>query len=217
MKLVLQLVLWVIIAVLGYLLFNAIWGEVKFNEVKEKRYAAVIKNMRDLRQAQLAHKSVTGTYQKDFDNLVTFIDTAEFTITQRRDTTILDEEKTKIYGVDEYKEITLIDTLGTRAVKDSLFKSSDRYKSMINVPVEGVDAKFDMDAGQVDKNGTMYPVFEISVPKDVILHDQNKDYVIKEKQIVSVDGVNGNALRVGSMDRVFTSGNWPKSYGANDE
>ncbi len=217
MKLVLQLVLWVIIAVLGYLLFNAIWGEVKFNEVKEKRYAAVIKNMRDLRQAQMAHKSVTGVYQKDFNDLVKFIDTAEFTITQRRDTTVLDEEKTKIYGVDEYKEITIIDTLGTKPVKDSLYKNSNRYKTMINVPVEGVDAKFQMDAGQVEKNGTMYPVFEIVVPKEVILFDQNKDYINKEKQIVSVDGVNGNALKVGSMDRVFTSGNWPKSYGANDE
>ena len=216
MKLVLQLVLWVVIAALGYLLFNAIWGEVKFNEVKEARYSAAIKNMRDLRQAQLAHKTVTGTYEKDFDKLVRFIDTAEFTITQRRDTTVLDEEKTKRFRVDTFKEIVVIDTLGTRPVKDSLFKGSDRYKTMINIPVEGVNAKYTMDAGQIEKSNTMYPVFLISVKKDVLLADQPKDYVAKEKQIVSVDGVNGDALTVGSMETINTNGNWPKSYGAND-
>ncbi|MDE0599981.1 hypothetical protein ACFO5T_13575 [Dokdonia genika] len=216
MKLVLQLVLWVVIAALGYLLFNAIWGEVKFNEVKEARYSAAIKNMRDLRQAQLAHKTVTGTYQKDFDKLVRFIDTAEFTITQRRDTTILDEEKTKRFRVDTFKEIVVVDTLGTRPVKDSLFKGSERYKTMINVPIEGIDAKYTMDAGQIEKSNTMYPVFLISIDKDVLLADQPKDYVAKEKQVVSVDGVNGDALTVGSMETINTNGNWPKSYGAND-
>ena len=216
MKLVLQLVLWVVIAALGYLLFNAIWGEVKFNDVKEQRYKAAITNMRDLRQAQLAHKTVTGKYEKDFDKLVRFIDTAEFTITQRRDTTILDVEKTKRFRVDTFKEVVVIDTLGTRAVKDSLFKGSDRYKTMINVPIEGISAKYTMDAGQVEKSNTMYPVFEISISKDILLADQPKDYLNKEKQIVSVDGVNGDALTVGSMVSINTNGNWPKSYGAND-
>ena len=216
MKLVIQLVLWVVFAALGYLLFNAVWGEVEFNEIKEKRYKAAITNMRDIRQAQLAHKTVTGKYEKDFDKLVRFIDTAEFTITQRRDTTILDVEKTKRFRVDTFKEIVVTDTLGTKSIKDSLFKGSDRYKTMINVPIEGIDAKYTMDAGEIEKSNTMYPVFEISIKKDILLADQDKDYLQKEKQIVSVDGVNGDALTVGSMVSINTNGNWPKSYGAND-
>ncbi len=216
MKLVIQLVLWVVIAALGYLLFNAIWGEVKFNEIKEERYKAALVNMLDLRKSQLAHKTVTGTYEKDFDKLVRFIDTAEFTLTQRRDTTVLDVEKTKRFRVDTFKEIVVIDTLGTKSVKDSLFKGSDRYKTMINVPIEGVNAKFEMDAGEIEKSNTMYPVFEISLKKDIILADQPKDYVAKEKQIVSVDGVNGDALTVGSMESINTNTNFPKSYGVDN-
>lgn len=217
MKLVLQLVLWVIIGALGYLLFNAIWGEVKFNELKEKRYKAVIENMRDLRQAQLAHKTVTGTYEKDFDKLVTFIDTAVFTITQRRDTTVLDEEETARVRVDSYKEITMIDTLGTRPVKDSLFKGSNRYETMINVPLEGVNAKFTMDAGRIQKGTNTYPVFEISVKKEILLSDQPRDFVNKEKQMVSVYEVKGDALTIGSMHKIYTNSNFPSSYGADDE
>ena len=36
--------------------------------------------------------------------------------------------------------------------------------------------------------------------------------VEKEKQVVSVDGVNGESIRVGSMEEVNTNGNWPKNY-----
>ncbi|MFC4633289.1 hypothetical protein ACFO3O_05190 [Dokdonia ponticola] len=217
MKIVLQLVLWVIIGVLSYLLFNAIYGEVKFNEIKEKRYKMAIENLRDLRISQMAHKTVTKTYQADFDKLVKFIDTAQFTLTQRRDSTVLDEEQTKLYGVDTYKEITIIDTLGFKSVKDSLFGTSDRYKTMINVPIEGANAKFEMKTGTINKSNIDFPVFEIRVSKDVLLFDQPKDFVTKEKQVISVDGVNGDALIVGSLDKITTNGNWPKSYGANDE
>ncbi|WP_299208546.1 hypothetical protein [uncultured Dokdonia sp.] len=217
MKIVLQLVLWVIIGVLSYLLFNAIYGEVKFNEIKEKRYKMAIENLRDLRVSEMAYKKVTGTYQADFDKLVRFIDTAKFTLTQRRDSTVLDEEQTKAFKVDTYKEITIIDTLGFRSVKDSLFGDSDRYKTMINVPIEGANAKFEIKTGTINKSNIDFPVFEIKVLKDVLLYDQPRDYVTKEKQVISVDGVNGDALTVGSLDKITTNGNWPKSYGANDE
>lgn len=222
MKLLIQLVLWVIIAALGYLLFNAIYGEVKFNEVKEKRYLAAIENLKDIRVAQLAHKTVTGRYEGDFDKLVRFIDTAQFTLTQRRDSTIRDEVRSIELGVDMVKDIVIIDTLGFRSVKDSLYKavngkSKDRYKTMINVPVEGTDAKFEMTAGFIEKSNLQIPVFEAKVSKETLLFDQKKDYLIKEKQVVSVDAVNGTHLTVGSMIDINSNGNWPKSYGANDE
>ncbi|MEP0266496.1 hypothetical protein [Dokdonia sp.] len=217
MKIVLQIVLWVVIGVLSYLLFNAIYGEVKFNEIKEKRYKMAIENLRDLRVSELAHRTVTGKYEADFDKLVRFIDTAQFTLTQRRDSTVLDEQATKDYGVDTYKEITLIDTLGYRSVKDSLFKKSDRYKTMINVPIEGSNAKFEIKTGTINKSNIDFPVFEIKVLKETLLFDQDKDFINKEKQVISVDGVNGDALIVGSLFKINTNGNWPKSYGANDE
>ena len=217
MKLVIQLVLWVIIAALGYLLFNSVYGEVQFNKIKEKRYIVAIENLKDIRVAQLAHKTVTGKYEGDFNKLVRFIDTAQFTLTQRRDSTIRDEERSAQLGVDMNKDIVIIDTLGFRSVKDSLYKGSDRYKTMINVPVEGNDAKFEMNAGFIEKNNLQIPVFEAKVSKEVLLYDQPRDYVIKEKQVVSVDAVNGTHLTVGSMVDINTNGNWPKSYGANDE
>ena len=36
--------------------------------------------------------------------------------------------------------------------------------------------------------------------------------IAKENQVVSVDGVNGDAITVGSLEEVNTNGNWPKNY-----
>ena len=213
MKLVIQLVLWVVIIFLGYLVFNAVYEPIQFNKLKEKRYAKVIERMQDIRAAQLAHREVTGKYAKDFDGLIQFVDTAEFVVVQRRDTTVMDEVYRKAYGVDRYMDIIITDTLGYSSVKDSIFKS-DRYKQMRKVPVEGVDAEFEMDAGTIVKNNNTFPVFEVKVNKSVILHDQDKDLVLQEKQVMSVDGVNGEFIRVGSMEDVNTSGNWPQLYGS---
>ena len=216
MKLVIQLLLWVVILFLGYMVFDAVYEPVQFNEVKEKRYRKVIGNLIDIRDAQLAYRDVTGKFTGDFDELIRFIDTAEFTLTQRRDTTVLDEEFKRIYKVDKYVEEVVVDTLGYASVKDSLFGGSDRYKTMMNVPIEGVDAKFELQAGTVTKNNTNIPVFEAKVAKEILLHDQPHDLVVQEKQVVSVDQVNGEFIRVGSMEEVNTNGNWPKNYGDNE-
>lgn len=217
MKLVIQLLLWAVIIVLGYLLYNSISGPIQFNKIKEARYAKVIKNLKDIRTAELAHKEITGSYTGSFDSLVRFIDTAQFAIVQRRDTSYADVAKNKAFGIKEgyFIEETLLDTLGFSSVKDSLFGGSDRYKTMMNVPIEGVDAQFELRAGKVNKNGTLYPVFEARVAKEVILSDRDRDLLEQEKQVASVDGVNGAYIRVGSMEQVETSGNWPKIYDTN--
>ena len=66
-------------------------------------------------------RQVTGKFTDNFDNLVKFVDTAKYTITQRRDSTVKDIEATKRFTVDMFKEIVIIDTLGYVSVKDSLF------------------------------------------------------------------------------------------------
>ena len=213
---VVMLVLWAIIIFLGYQTFMSIYNPILFNQVKEKRYAKVIEKLIDIRDAQLAHRQVTGKFSGNFNGLVKFIDTAQYTITQRKDSSILDVVLTKQFGVDMFKEIVIIDTLGFVPVKDSLFKKSDRYKTMMNVPGGEEGAKFKMKAGVLEQNDVKIPVFEASVKKSVILFDQDKDLLNQENQVVSVEAVNGDVIKVGSMDEVNTNGNWPKSYGAND-
>ncbi len=213
MKLLIQLVLWIIIIFLGYKLFNSVYEPTKFNTEKEKRYAKVIEQLKDIRTAELAHLQVTGKFTGTFDSLVRFIDTAQFAITQRRDTIYDDEERNKAFGVTGYYiEDVIIDTLSFISVKDSLFKGSDRYKNLNKIEVEGNEVPITLDAGFIMRSDRKIAVFEATANKDDILHDLNRDLVIQEKQTVSVDGVNGTHIRVGSMTDVNTNGNWPKQY-----
>ncbi|MDG5491464.1 hypothetical protein [Psychroserpens sp. SPM9] len=210
LKPILNLVLWALIFFLGYLTFMSVYGEIKFNKLKDERYVKVIDKLKDIRDAQLAHRTVKKSFSGNFDDLIKFIDTAQFTITQRRDSTIIDEELTRRFGgVETTKDIVIIDTIGTVPVRDSLFGADTRYKTMMNLPqgIGPAGAKFQLKAGKLDESGIA--VFEAWVDKDVILHDQDKNLVNKEKEVMSVDGVRGSKLKVGSMEEAETGGNWP--------
>ena len=206
--------LWFLILVFASLLFTSIYDEIKFDEVKNARYQLVIKNLKDIRDTQLAHRTVKGVFQDNWDSLVKFVEIDSFTITQRRDSSILDKEMTKRYGgVKTFKDIVIVDTLGFISVKDSLFGFDDRYLSMMYVPFSKDDqTRFQLKAGFLNQNGIDIPVFEAFVKKRVILYDQSLNLVLKENQVQSVDGVNGSSLKIGSMNEVNTNGNWPKNY-----
>ncbi|MFT4804256.1 MAG: hypothetical protein ACJAZK_000839 [Psychroserpens sp.] len=217
LKPVLNIALWVLIVFLGYLTFMSVYGEIKFNKLKDDRYKVVIAKLKDIRDSELAHKTVTGKFTDDYGKLVSFIEIGKFTITQRRDTTVIDEELTKRFGgVEMTKSLILIDTLGYVSVKDSLFGADTRYKTMMNLP-EGIGesgTKINLKAGILP--ATNIPIFEASVDKDIILFDQDKNLVAKEKEVMSVDGVRGPKLQVGSMQEADTKGNWPKNLSNND-
>ena len=203
-------VLYLLSVVLVFLIFRSINAPIKFNEVKNERYSKVIERLKDIRNAQIAFKSVNGIYSNDFQELIKFVDSAEFTITQKRDSSYMEYDR--IYRIDMLREIIVTDTLGFVSVKDSLFANNLDYKDMASVPIQGIESLFSLKADIIDKNGYNVPVFEVRVPKDIVLFDQNKDLLSQEKETISVDGVNGPDLVLGSLTDVSTSGNWPTTF-----
>ena len=166
--------------------------------------------LKDIKNSQEAYKTVNGKYANDFNSLIRFIDTGNYVITQQRDSSFMEFDKA--YGIDMLKEVKIIDTLGLVSVKDSLFKTDTRYKSLMDVPTAPNGEKFTMKAGFVEKSGYKAPVFEAKVGKEVVLYDQPKDLLAREKAALSVEEVNGPFIYVGSLDDVSTSGNWPPIY-----
>ena len=196
--------------VLVYQIYQSINSPIKFNQVKNERYLKVIDRLKDIRNAQVAFKSVNGIYSSSFDELIKFVDSAQFTIVQKRDSSYMQYDR--VYRIDMLREVIVIDTLGYVSVKDSLFSSNDSYKTMAYVPIDGVDEQFKLKADIIDKNGYNVPVFEVRVSKDLILFDQSRDLITQEKQTVSVDGVNGPDIVLGSLSDVSTNGNWPTTF-----
>ncbi len=212
MKIAIQAVLWVLCAVLSYQIYDSINGPINFNKTKNERYAQVINRLKTIRKAQIAHKDVKGFYANNFDSLISFVETGIFTLIEKRDSSYLEYDRT--YRIDMLREVIVVDTLGTVAVLDSLFKNDKSYKIMSQVPVEGIDAQFALKADIINKNGYRVPVFEVKVSKNVVLHDQNKDLLKQENETVSVDGVNGSEIILGSLSEVSTNGNWPTIFDA---
>ena len=212
MKLGIQAVLWMLAIFFSYKIYDSINGPISFNKTKNERYALVINKLKLIRKAQIAHKDVKGIYSNNFDSLVNFIDNGIFTLIEKRDSSYMEYDRT--YRIDMLREVVVIDTLGFVPVKDSLFKDSNAYKKFANVPIEGVEAKFDINSDIIDKNGYRVPVFEVKVAKEVILHDQDKDLIKIENETVSVDGVNGPSIILGSLTEVSTNGNWPTIFDA---
>jgi hypothetical protein len=216
MKLGIQVVLWIASIFFAYKIYDSVSGPIRFNQVKNERYAKVIDRMKDIRTAQIAHKDVKGVFSNNFDSLIKFIDDGIFTLVEKRDSSYLEYDRT--YRIDMLKEVVVIDTLGFVSVKDSLFKNTDRYKNIAYIPVEGAeDKKFQIKAEIINKNGYKVPVFEVKVAKNIILFDQDADLLKQENETVSVDGVNGSEIILGSLSNVSTNGNWPTIFDAKRE
>ena len=210
----LELFLWILSVFFASQIYSSINGPIKFNKVKNERYALVINRLKDVRNAQIAHKDVKGYYANNFDSLVSFIDNGLFTLTEEKDSSYLAYDR--IYRIDMLREVRIVRELGKVSVKDSLFKDNDSYKQMAFIPIKGKEhEKFSISADIIDKNGYEAHVFEVKVKKDVILYDLNKDLLKQENKTISVDGVNGSEIVLGSMTQVSTSGNWPTIFDAN--
>ena len=209
---IIKAVIWLFIIFFSYQVITSINEPIKFNEVKKERYLKVIDKLKDIRNAQLAYKSVYDSYADNFEGLIKFIDTAQYTLIQKRDSSYLQYDR--VYRIDMLREVVVIDTLGFVSVKDSIFGNSIRYKDLAQVPIDGVDATFSIKSDVIKKGDYDVYVFEVKVSKDVILFDQNKELLKQEKALMSVDGVNGPDLVLGSMTEVSTNGNWPTTYDA---
>ena len=210
MKTILQIVLWIVCGVLAYLIYQSVNGPIEFKKVRQERFQAVINKLKDIRDSQEAYKSVNGKYAGNFESLVQFVDTGSYTITQQRDSSFMRFDK--VYQIELQVDTVVVDTLGFVKVKDSLFKNSDAYKTMMEVPYGQNGEKFELKADIIEKSGYKAPVFEAKAKKDIVLYDQPADLRSQENARNSVEEVNGEFIKVGSLVDVSTNGNWPPIY-----
>ncbi len=210
MKIIVQIVLWIVCGVFAYLIYQSVNGPIEFKKVRQERFQAVIDKLKDIRDAQEAYKSVNGKYAGNFENLIKFVDTGSYTITQQRDSSFMRYDR--VYQIELQVDTVVIDTLGFVKVKDSLFRNDPTFKNMMDVPFAQNDEKFELKADIIDKSGYRAPVFEAKVKKNVVLYDQPTDLLAQENARNSVEEVNGEFIKVGSLVDVSTNGNWPPIY-----
>lgn len=207
---IIAILLWLLIAWLFYISYQSIMKPIHFNQEKTKRYTKVIRSLKVIGDAQAAHKKVTGIYAKSGDDLIKFIDTAKFAVTQSRNEI---RKENAGGGLTKDVEYRVTDTIGYTDVRAD-FAGRD-YKNLMKVP--GTDANFVMKLGEVQKtHGYMAPVYEVKVSKDVVLHGMDADLIRQEKEAIENDQIKGDHVRIGSLNEVSDSGNWPPTYDFGD-
>ncbi len=171
---IIRIVLTLVILILGFFLYKGIKDPINFEKEKKFRYSKVIDRLKDIRTAQLAYKSEKGEFAPDFNTLTDFLKAGTITVIKQ------------IGNPDDSLAVVIRDTILV-SVKDSLFPGQPwRIDSLPYVPF-GDGARFEMQAGKIEKGKVMVNVFEAidSKPFD-------------PKQV----------LKVGSMTEPSNAGNW---------
>jgi len=215
---VISILLWAVTIVLAYWIYESIQAPIKFDNVKEGRFKVAVAKFQEIKNLQQSYKSVKGAYTSNMDSIIKFVENDYFIIEERKDSSIVDVERNKAYGIETgyFKDIVVIREIGRVRVKDSLYKDSEKYKSLNKVKVDGISAEIKLESGYVLRNESKVPVFKASLAKAALLTDQDPSLVDKENKTKSVEGIDGDMIILGSMDEVSLVGNWPKKYGKNE-
>ncbi len=196
---------------LGYKIYNGIMEPINFNKTKIKRFEPVVNSLKIIRDAQIKYMEVNGTYTKDKQGLIQFVDTAQLAITETK-TIVEKENRGGGVIVDVEKRVT--DTIGYEPVL-KYFSNRD-YKNMFKVP--GAEGKeFELETGEVEKvPGLVVSTFRARIPKRAIIGDLNESLVKQELEAIETDQIKGEYISVGSLEEVSTGGNWPPKYDRKD-
>ncbi|OWY25074.1 hypothetical protein C7N43_17530 [Sphingobacteriales bacterium UPWRP_1] len=189
LRLVLNLVLIVVIALLAYLLIASIQEPITFQKEKAKRNAAAIERLKQIRGAQLAFKGKYNRYCGNFDSLVNMVKTDSF-------------EVIKVIGDPNDSTVVVKKEVSKKAMIDSLFAGNVKAaEEMPIVPFGKNNERFSIQATKITKSNTEIPAFEVSAPLKVIYSGLPAKYY--------ADKYNDN-MRVGSITDGTTTGSWDK-------
>ena len=194
---IIKVLLLVVIIILAYLVVDSIMKPVRFNKSVKTRSNAVIQNLKDIRTAQMAYKTINGKYTASFDTLIDFLKYGNVPIVKM----VPDPEDTTFSK-------TIRDTIGFIPVIDSIFKNRAEFKvgNIKYIPYT-TNELFDLNAGIIEKGGVEVNVFEVTSHYKLILNGLNEQMVLNliasKEQIEMFPGI-----KVGSMVEASTDGNW---------
>ncbi len=207
MRTALQIILAIIILVLSYLLYESIMKPIRFNRDRDIRVKAAIEKLKDIRELQVAYKSVYGKYTGSFDTLIWFY---------KSDSLVSEgKELVKAYNSDEITEKEaikkgFIKIIKTRiAVKDTLLRPNYPIEEIRYVPFTNNKIQFTMKAGEIPTpSGARVKVFEAYAKYDDLLNGLDEqlviNYIEQREKITKFPG-----LKVGSLNEATNNaGNW---------
>ncbi len=187
-RMIILLALVVVSIALAFVDYKAIKDPLDFQAEKQKRYAHVIQNLKDIREVQMKYKEKYGKFTGGLDTMMNFL--------KNDSTLVIKSVGTAPDTLTEAKAIELgIIKRDTTAIPAGVSIFNEEYLADRKVPfnldslpfVPFTKMAFSMDAGHVVRGRVKVPVFKVrdAAPYDIY-----------------------DVLQVGSMDDPSTAGNW---------
>lgn len=198
MRLIINLILIAIVALLGYLLFFGIKEPIAFGDAKKERLEAVTDRLKQVRFAQEFYRDITGNFANSFDSLKHVLTTDSFTIV-------------KIIGNpdDPNGEFTRIEN--KKAAKDSLAILYNDPKSKIKIVLDslpfvpyGGGARFSIQADTLTYQKTLVTVTEVGTQWKTFMGK----YADPKYQRYDNLYFPNNLVKFGDMSGPNLGGNW---------
>ena len=214
----------VVIILLAVVTVQSVMEPIKFNKAKDAREKVAIQQLKDIRDLQVAFKSVNGRYTSSFDTLITFYKSGKMKVVMKVgsmddslavvNTKALKKKNPKITAEQMLELVAqgqrlVFTTESEIPVSDTLFTNRDNF----NVDVIGV---IPFSEGQpVERestirmlSGVQVPLFEAAMPYKALLKGLDNQLRINlDDDRIKSDRYPG--LKVGSVSAPNNNaGNW---------
>ena len=233
LKTILSIVLALLCVFLVYKIYQGVMEPVRFEHDVNARKKVAIQQLKDIRDLQVAFKSVNDRFTASFDTLKQFYNTGEMVVLMQigskddslamaHTNEVKKAKKGKITDADLYKlyqegDKNLVFSIQNKiAVKDTLFKNRDDFN--IN-PIEKIPfavgeygaaavTDIEMDAIVKKVSGVDVPLFEAKLPYKSLLNGLNHQLIVnliaEREDLGQYEG-----LQVGSITAPNNNaGNW---------
>ena len=208
MKTVLQIVLVITIIVLGFFIWESIQKPIRFKQAYEFRKNKVIERLENIRDAQVAYKSVYDRYTSSFDTLIHFLknDSLPLVLMEGTVTDSMIEA-----GITEQKAMAMgLITRDTSyvSVLDTIVANKYNVDSLRYVPFADT-TQFEMGSGHImTLSGVKVEVFEAKTLNNTYLNG------LDPQEVTNLDAIalkleRYPGLKVGSLEEANNNaGNW---------
>ena len=233
LKTILSIVLALLCVFLVYKIYQGVMEPVRFEHDVNARKKVAIQQLKDIRDLQVAFKSVNDRFTASFDTLKQFYNTGEMVVLMQigskddslamaHTNEVKKAKKGKITDADLYKlyqegdKNLVFSILNKIAVKDTLFKNRDDFnintieKIPFAVGEYGAAAVTDIEMDAIVKkvSGVDVPLFEAKLPYKSLLNGLNHQLIVnliaEREDLGQYEG-----LQVGSITAPNNNaGNW---------
>lgn len=209
LKLSLQIVLGVAVAVLAVIVYKQIMDPLDFNKQVATRETAVIERIKDIRSAEQAFKQKYQHYTADFDSLINFVlnDSLDF---ERK---LVDENDS--VAMAQLKRLKRENSEKfVMAVKDTIFSpkkfTAEQIRDIRYIPFAQEGTEYILNAGMLTtESKVVVPVFEAKAPYKDFLYDLNKQMLVNLIADAKDVYYKYPGIAVGSIEKATNdAGNW---------